>query len=68
MPRLVLLIAVILALVSSPGLAQAPRTASVPATHPHDAWTTTEEVLIQVHGVGPTDITFMNPADDPRKK
>jgi hypothetical protein len=41
--------------------------ASVPATHPHSAWTT-EETLIQVHGVGPTDITFVNPADDPRKK
>jgi hypothetical protein len=24
--------------------------------------------LVQVHGVGPTDITFVNPADDPRKK
>ncbi len=42
--------------------------ASVPATHPHYAWTSTEETLIQVHGVGPTDITFVNPADDPRKK
>jgi uncharacterized RmlC-like cupin family protein len=41
---------------------------SVPATHPHYAWTATEETLIQVHGVGPTDITFVNPADDPRKK
>ena len=41
---------------------------SVPATHPHYAWTTTEEALIQVHGVGPTDITYVNPADDPRKK
>ena len=41
--------------------------ASVSATHPHYAWTT-EETLIQVHGVGPTDITFVNPADDPRKK
>ena len=40
----------------------------LPATHPHCAWTTTEETLIQVHGVGPTDITFVNPADDPRKK
>jgi hypothetical protein len=24
--------------------------------------------LIQVHGVGPTSITFVDPADDPRKK
>ena len=22
----------------------------------------------EVHGTGPTDITFVNPADDPRKK
>ena len=41
---------------------------SVPATHPHYAWTTDGEALIQVHGVGPTDITYVNPADDPRKK
>jgi hypothetical protein len=41
---------------------------SVPATHPHFAWTTDGEALIQVHGVGPTDITYVNPADDPRKK
>ena len=27
-----------------------------------------EETIVQVHGVGPTDITFVNPADDPRKK
>ena len=41
---------------------------SVPATHPHYAWTTAEETLVRVHGVGPTDITFVNPTDDPRKK
>ena len=41
---------------------------SVPATHQHFAWTTDGEALIQVHGVGPTDITYVNPADDPRKK
>jgi hypothetical protein len=23
---------------------------------------------VQVHGVGPTDLTFVNPADDPRKR
>jgi hypothetical protein len=23
---------------------------------------------VQVHGIGPTDITFVNPGDDPRKK
>lgn len=42
--------------------------ASIPATHPHYAWTTTEATMIQVHSVGPTDITYVNPADDPRKK
>lgn len=41
---------------------------SIPATHPHYAWTETEETVLQVHGVGPTDLTFVNPADDPRKK
>jgi quercetin dioxygenase-like cupin family protein len=41
---------------------------SVPPTHRHFAWAGGEETLIQVHGVGPTDITFVNPADDPRKK
>jgi hypothetical protein len=28
----------------------------------------TMRILLTVHGVGPTDITFVNPADDPRKK
>jgi hypothetical protein len=41
---------------------------SVPPTHRHFAGAGGEETLIQVHGVGPTDITFVNPADDPRKK
>ncbi len=36
--------------------------------HPHYAGTAAEETLIQVHRVGPTDVTFVNPADDPRKK
>jgi hypothetical protein len=31
-------------------------------------WSGPQETLIQVHGVGPTDITFVNPADNPRKK
>ena len=42
--------------------------ASVAATSRYLAWTTSKEALIQVHGVGPTDITFVSPADDPRKK
>jgi mannose-6-phosphate isomerase-like protein (cupin superfamily) len=40
---------------------------SVPAGHRHYAWTTSETV-IQVHGVGPTSITFVNAADDPRRR
>lgn len=40
---------------------------SVPAGHRHYAWTTSETV-IQVHGVGPTGITFVNAADDPRRR
>jgi hypothetical protein len=27
----------------------------------------TEPTIIQVHGVGPTGISYINPADDPRK-
>jgi quercetin dioxygenase-like cupin family protein len=33
----------------------------------HFAWTS-EETVIQLHGVGPQDINFVDPADDPRKK
>jgi len=29
---------------------------------------TKEETIIQVHGVGPWGLTYLNPADDPRKK
>ena len=32
----------------------------------HFAWTK-EETIIQIHGVGPWGITYVNPADDPRK-
>jgi hypothetical protein len=41
---------------------------SVPPQHPHYAWAGGQETVVQVHGVGPTDLTFVNPADDPRKK
>lgn len=33
----------------------------------HFAWTK-EETVVQVHGVGPWAINYVNPADDPRKK
>jgi anti-sigma factor ChrR (cupin superfamily) len=36
-----------------------------PKTH-HFAWTN-EETMVQMHGVGPWAITYVNPADDPRK-
>ena len=41
---------------------------AVPATHRHFAWAGPQETELQVHGVGPTDITFVNAADDPRRK
>ena len=41
---------------------------SVPPKHAHYAWAGTQETVVQVHGMGPTDLTFVNPADDPRKK
>lgn len=34
---------------------------------PHFAWTK-EEVMVQVHGVGPWGVTYVEPADDPRNK
>ena len=37
-----------------------------PKTH-HFAWTK-EETIVQVHGVGPWAINYVNPADDPRKR
>ena len=33
----------------------------------HFAWTK-EETIVQVHGVGPWTVNYVNPADDPRKK
>ena len=33
----------------------------------HFAWTK-EETIVQVHGMGPWGVTYVNPADDPRKQ
>ncbi|HSE88885.1 MAG TPA: cupin domain-containing protein [Candidatus Binatia bacterium] len=33
----------------------------------HFVWTK-EESIVQIHGVGPWGVTYVNPADDPRKK
>jgi hypothetical protein len=33
----------------------------------HFGWTK-DETVVQVHGVGPWGVTYVNPADDPRKK
>ena len=33
----------------------------------HFIWTS-EETVLQVHGVGPQDLNYVDPADDPRKK
>jgi len=33
----------------------------------HFAWTK-DETVVQVHGVGPWTVTYVNPEDDPRKK
>lgn len=36
----------------------------MPAGHPHFAWTTSETV-VQIHGPGPFDISYIDPADNP---
>jgi quercetin dioxygenase-like cupin family protein len=40
----------------------------LPSNHAHEIWTTDEEAIIQVQFTGPGDITYINPADDPRNK
>ena len=40
---------------------------SMPKEMRHFAWAK-GETIIQVHGTGPFDITYVNPDDDPRKK
>lgn len=41
--------------------------AVMPKAHHHFAWAKGETV-VQVHGVGPWGITYVNPNDDPRKE
>ena len=40
----------------------------LPANHTHQIWTTDEEAIIQVQFTGPGNITYIDPADDPRNK
>lgn len=40
----------------------------LPAGHAHYLWTTDEETIVELIATGPWDITYTNPADDPRKK
>jgi quercetin dioxygenase-like cupin family protein len=41
--------------------------AVMPTGTRHFAWTK-GETIIQLHGIGPWGVTYVNPADDPRKK
>ena len=41
--------------------------AVMPPKANHFGWTK-EETIVQVHGVGPWGVTYVNPADDPMKK
>ena len=39
----------------------------LPAGHAHYVWTTDEETIVELIATGPWDISYINPADDPRK-
>ena len=39
----------------------------VPKGMAHYAWFI-EDTVLQLHGLGPQGVTYVNPADDPRKK
>jgi len=41
---------------------------ALPAKHAHCVWTTDQETIVQIQGIGPMGITYTNPDDDPRKK
>lgn len=36
--------------------------------HPHYVWSGDEELIVQVAAIGPFDLKYVNPADDPRNK
>lgn len=40
----------------------------MPPNTPMFGWTEDQETVIQINVMGPWDITYINPADDPRKK
>ncbi|PXX92313.1 hypothetical protein DIT71_03695 [Marinobacter vulgaris] len=40
----------------------------LPADHAHYLWTNDEETIVQLIATGPWDITYTDPADDPRNK
>lgn len=40
----------------------------LPANHVHHTWTGDQEVILQINFTGPGGVTFVDPADDPRKK
>src|SRR5690606_17239718 len=40
----------------------------LPAGHAHYVWTTDEETIVELIATGPWDITYIDPADDPRNK
>jgi len=41
----------------------------LPAKMPHFGWVARKgEGIVQVHGMGPFQVVFVNPADDPRNK
>ncbi len=40
----------------------------LPANHAHYVWTTDEETIVELIATGPWGITYINPADDPRRQ
>ena len=40
---------------------------ALPAKHAHYVWAAKEEAVVQIQFTGPGGLTFINPADDPRK-